>query len=192
MNLLMTALDGPILLEPAVHGDARGFFVETYRRSALAKLGIEPYFVQDNHSRSGHGVVRGMHFQTGPGQAKLVRCARGAILDVVVDIRRGSPTFGRWEAHELNDDNLHQLYVPVGFAHGFCVLSDLADVTYKCSTYFDPQLERGFAYDDPDVAIEWPAGLELKPSERDRTAPRLAEIAAELPFAYAAPAAPAT
>lgn len=171
---LPTRLSGPVLLAPAVHGDERGFFVETFRAEALGDLGITERFVQDNHSRSRRGVVRGMHFQ--PGQAKLVRCARGAILDVLVDIRRGSPQFGEWEAFRLDDAEHHQLYVPDGFAHGFCVLSELADVTYKVSTYYDPGAESGFSYADPDVAIDWPDTDSLIGSERDRAAPRLAEL----------------
>src|SRR5207247_3249385 len=123
----------------------------------------------DNHSRSGRGIVRGMHFQVGRGMAKLVRCARGAILDVVVDLRRGSPTFGEWEGFELSDENLHQLYCPVGFAHGFCVLSEIADVMYRCSSYYEPKLEGAVAYDDPDLAIAWP-DMELTASPRDATA----------------------
>jgi dTDP-4-dehydrorhamnose 3,5-epimerase len=125
-----------------------------------------------------------MHFQIGGGQAKLVRCARGSILDVVADLRRGSPTFGEWEAFALDDETLHQIYVPVGFAHGFCVTSDVADVVYKCSSYYDASIERGIAYDDPAVGIAWPRDLELIPSDRDAAAPRLAEIEAELPFTY--------
>ena len=185
MRALDSRLQGPILTEPVVHGDARGFFCESYRASAYADLGVPDSFVQDNHSRSAHGVVRGMHFAVGKGQAKLVRCARGSIVDVVVDIRRGSPTFGQWEAFELDDERLRQIYVPIGFAHGFCVTSAVADVVYKCSSYYDPATERVIAYDDPDVAIEWPA-LELQPSARDAAAPRLAEVAGELPFVYAA------
>jgi dTDP-4-dehydrorhamnose 3,5-epimerase len=181
---LETRLKGPILLAPAVHGDTRGFFLETYRKEAYAELGIADEFVQDNHSRSARGVVRGMHFQVGDGVAKLVRCARGAILDVVVDLRKGSPTFGEWEAFELNDENLHQLYVPDSFGHGFCVLSEVADVVYKCSTYFVEENEGGIAYDDPDVGIEWPEGIELIPSERDSNAPRLRDVEDELPFTY--------
>jgi dTDP-4-dehydrorhamnose 3,5-epimerase len=173
MEPLTTMLDGPVLIAPAVHGDARGFFQETYRRSKLAELGIDEDFVQDNHSRSRLGVVRGMHFQ--PGQSKLVRCARGTILDVLVDIRPDSPTFGAWEAYELDDEKLHQLYVPDGFAHGFCVTSELADVVYKCSSYYDPAIESGFRYDDPEVGIEWP-DVDLLASERDRTAPLLSEL----------------
>ena len=181
VDVLETRLDGPILLVPEAHGDERGFFQETYVRAPYRALGIFDEFVQDNHSRSRRGVVRGMHFQIGAGQAKLVRCARGAILDVVVDLRRESRTFGQWESFALDDRNLRQLYCPVGFAHGFCATTDAADVLYKVSAYFDPGLERGIAYDDPQVAIEWP-DLELVASERDRRAPRLADIMEELPF----------
>ena len=183
MKQVDTRLDGPILVEPVVHGDHRGFFSETYRKNVYAGLGIHDDFVQDNHSRSSKGIVRGMHFQVGDGMAKLVRCGFGAIVDVVVDLRRGSPTFGEWEAFELNDENLHQLYCPVGFAHGFCVTSDSADVMYKCSAYYDESIERGIKYDDPEIGIEWP-DVELIPSDRDASAPRLSEIAAELPFTY--------
>jgi len=177
---LETRLHGPILIEPVVHRDTRGFFQEVYRQDVLAELGITDTFVQDNHSRSSRGIVRGMHFQ--PGMAKLVRCARGAILDVLVDLRRGSSTFGQWEGFELSDENCHQLYCPDAFAHGFCVLSEVADVVYKTSAYWDPELEAGFAFDDPGVAIRWPTALELVASERDRAAPRLAEIAGALAF----------
>jgi dTDP-4-dehydrorhamnose 3,5-epimerase len=183
---LKTRLEGPILVSPLVHGDARGFFHESYRRNVYSELGVGEEFVQDNHSRSGQGVVRGMHFQVGRGMAKLVRCARGAILDVVVDLRRGSPTFGQWETFGLSDENLHQLYCPIGFAHGFCVLSETADVIYKCSAYYDESIERGIAYNDPDVGIEWPSHIGLLTSERDASAPRLRDIEEELPFRYEA------
>jgi dTDP-4-dehydrorhamnose 3,5-epimerase len=173
MRRLETRLEGPLILEPDVHGDARGFFLETARAGTLAELGVTDSFVQDNQSRSGRGVLRGMHFQ--PGMAKLVRCARGAIFDVVVDIRPGSPAFGRWEGFQLNDENHHQLYCPDGFAHGFCVLSDVADVVYRCSAYYDPARESGFRFDDPGVGIEWPA-IELQTSERDARAPLLSEL----------------
>jgi dTDP-4-dehydrorhamnose 3,5-epimerase len=182
MQTLPTKLRGPLVLAPAVHGDERGFFLEAYRRNVFAELGIVDDFVQDNHSRSRQGIVRGMHFQ--PGQAKLIRCVRGSILDVIVDIRRRSPQFGQWEGFVLDDVEHRQLFCPDGFAHGFCVLSEAADVTYKVSTYYDPQAESGFAFNDPDVAIEWPDGMELIVSERDRAAPRLAERASQLPFAY--------
>ncbi len=177
-------LPGALVLEPTVHGDERGFFVETYRESELAKLGIDDAFVQDNHSRSRAGVVRGMHFHVGVGVAKLVRCARGSILDVIVDLRRGSPTYGRWEGVELDDEGQRLLYVPIGFAHGFCTLSTVADVLYKQTAYYDPAVERAIAHDDPDIAISWPAGLDLVVSERDAGAPRLRDVAAELPFRY--------
>jgi len=182
-----TRLPGLLILEPAVFPDERGFFAETYRREWHEAAGIPPeeHFVQDNHSRSRRGVVRGMHFHVGEGVGKLVRCARGRILDVAVDLRRGSPTYGQWDGTELDDESMRELYVPVGFAHGFCVLSEVADVLYKQTAYYDPALERGVAWDDPDIAIEWPlpAG-ELIVSERDAAAPKLAEIADELPFRY--------
>jgi dTDP-4-dehydrorhamnose 3,5-epimerase len=171
---LATRLEGPVLVEPVVHGDARGFFQETFRKDSFAGLGIHDDFVQDNHSRSARGVVRGMHFQ--PGQAKLIRCPRGAILDVIVDIRRRSPGFGRWEGFRLDDERHLQLYVPDGFAHGFCVLSEVADVVYKVSTYYDPAVDSGFRFDDPDVGIGWPEDFALKVSERDRSAPALSEL----------------
>ena len=183
MQTLPVHLDGPLLFAPTVHGDERGFFLESFRAAALAELGIDEPFVQDNHSRSRRGVVRGMHFQ--PGQAKLVRCARGAILDVLVDIRRGSPQFGQWEGYRLDDSDHHQLYVPDGFAHGFCVLSELADVTYKVSSYYDPEAESGFSYADPEVDIHWPDPESLVGSDRDRTAPTLAEREPELWSTYA-------
>lgn len=181
------SLSGLVVIEPAVHGDDRGFFTETYREELHEAWGIPPSdrFVQDNHSRSTRGVVRGMHFQIGVGVAKLVRCSRGTILDVAVDLRAGSPTYGHWEGVELDDVSMRELYVPVGFAHGFCVLSDVADVLYKQTRYYDPEVERGIAYDDPDVGIEWPLpAAELSVSPRDAAAPRLAEIAAELPFRW--------
>jgi dTDP-4-dehydrorhamnose 3,5-epimerase len=185
MLSLSTRLAGPFLLEPVAHGDDRGFFIETYRRSVLAELGIDDEFVQDNHSRSRQGIVRGMHFQ--PGQAKLVRCVRGAILDVVVDLRRGSPAFGAWEGFELDDVAHRQVYCPDGFAHGFCVLSEIADVVYKTSDYYDPAAEGGFRFDDSAVGIEWPTEIELVPSARDRSAPLLSEIADSLPFEFRHP-----
>lgn len=179
-------LDGPIVIEPQVHGDARGFFIETFRESALASLGLgEVAFVQDNHSRSGRGVVRGMHFQVGKGMGKLVRCARGAIFDVVVDLRRGSPHYGRWEGFPLDDVSHHQLWVPVGFAHGFCVTSEIADVMYRQTGYYDSDLERGIAYDDPALGIDWPISpAERVVSDRDAAAPPLSDIADRLPFVY--------
>jgi dTDP-4-dehydrorhamnose 3,5-epimerase len=184
MRRLDTKLEGALLLEPTIHGDERGFLLESYRRERLLEWGVDLEWVQDNHSRSLRGVVRGMHFQ--PGMAKLVRCARGSIFDVIVDLRVGSPTFGHWEAHELNDRNHHQFLCPDGFAHGFCVLSEVADVVYKTSSYYDPGAEAGFAYDDPEVGIAWPRDLPLHSSARDSGAPGLAELADSLPFRYGA------
>jgi dTDP-4-dehydrorhamnose 3,5-epimerase len=184
---LQTRLDGPILIAPRVIADERGFFCETYRRNVYEQLGIPEEMVQDNHSRSGKGIVRGMHFQIGRGTAKLVRCARGEIFDVVVDLRRGSPTFGQWEGFHLTEQNMHSFYCPIGFAHGFCVLSDVADVLYKQSNYYSDETERGIAYDDPEIGVDWPlpAG-QLIASERDSRAPHLAEVAESLPFEFAA------
>src|SRR3954449_9883442 len=159
-ELLETRMDGVRLIQPKVFGDERGFFSETYRRNEFAELGIAEEMVQDNHSRSKRGIVRGMHFQIGDGAAKLVRCGRGTIVDVVVDLRKGSPTFGEWEGFELSDENFRIVYCPIGFAHGFCVLSEVADVFYKQSNYYSGEHERGFKYDDPEVGIEWPLPTE--------------------------------
>ena len=178
---LETKLDGLVLLEPAVHGDERGFMVETFAKGAWAELGVEAEFVQQNHSRSAKGTVRGLHFQTHPGQAKLVRCARGEVLDVAVDLRRGSPTFGQWEAQVLDDVSHRQFYVPVGFAHGFAVLSEVADFVYQLSSLYDPTTETGIAWDDPEVGVDWRVEAPLL-SERDKIAPTLAEIRDQLPF----------
>jgi dTDP-4-dehydrorhamnose 3,5-epimerase len=179
---LETKLPGLVLLAPTVHGDARGFFVETYRADAWSAHGVPTEFVQDNQSRSRRGTLRGIHFQTHPGQGKLVRVARGRVLDVVVDLRRGSPTFGEWEAVELDDERGLQLYIPVGFGHGFCVLSDTADFVYKCTAYYDAETEKGIRFDDPDVGVRWPEDMELLYSDRDRDAPLLADVADSLPF----------
>jgi dTDP-4-dehydrorhamnose 3,5-epimerase len=176
-----TRLDGLVLIEPDVFGDDRGFLVETYRANRWRELGVEDDFVQHNHSRSAQGTLRGLHFQTSPGQAKLVRCSQGTIFDVAVDLRRDSETFGDWEGHELDDQNHRQLLIPVGFAHGFCVLSEIADVDYQLSSYYDGETESGIAWDDPEVGVEWPVE-EPALSERDRSAPRLAEVADSLPF----------
>ncbi len=178
---LETKLDGVVLVEPQVFGDERGFFVETFSRDRWRELGVDVEFVQHNHSRSSKGTLRGIHFQTEPGQAKLIRCARGEIVDVAVDLRRGSPTYGQWEAHRLDDVKHRQLFVPVGFGHGFAVLSEEADVAYQVSSLYGPATEAGIAWDDPDVGIDWQVSDPLL-SERDKTAPRLAEIADELPF----------
>lgn len=185
MQRLPTRIEGPVLIEPRKFGDERGFFCETYRRTSFTELGIPEEMVQDNHSRSSRHIARGMHFQIGRGAAKLVRCGRGSIVDIVVDLRRGSPTFGEWEAFELDEDNLRMAYCPVGFAHGFCVTSEVADVFYKQDAYYADATERGISILDPDVGIDWPvAADDLVLSERDRNAPRLTEIADDLPFVY--------
>jgi dTDP-4-dehydrorhamnose 3,5-epimerase len=176
-----TKLGGLVLVEPQVHGDERGFFVETYSKDVWAGLGVDVEFVQHNHSRSSHGTLRGLHFQTSPGQAKLLRCARGAILDVAVDLRKASPTYGQWEGHVLDDATHHQLFVPIGFAHGFVVLSDVADVAYLVSSLYDPATEAGIAWDDPEVGVDWQVAEPLL-SGRDKTAPRLSEITDSLPW----------
>jgi dTDP-4-dehydrorhamnose 3,5-epimerase len=174
---LPTEIEDVVLIEPTVHGDDRGFFVETFRESELKGLGIDARFVQDNHSRSGARVLRGIHMQA--GQAKLVRCPRGRIFDVAVDLRPDSPTYKRWEGYELDDVSHRQLFIPDGIGHGFCVLSDSADVLYRVSSYYDPELERGVAWDDPEIAVDWPIPDPVL-SERDRNAPRLDEVEATL------------
>jgi len=176
-----TRIDGVVVIEPHVIADDRGFFFETFRANEYADLGIEGPFVQDNHSRSVRGTVRALHFQLQPGQGKLVRAARGAVWDVAVDLRHDSPTYGQYEAFELSDENARQAFIPVGFAHGFCVTSDEADVTYKVTSYYDGPTERGIAFDDPAIGIPWPTDTPLV-SERDRTNPTLKEIAPELPW----------
>src|SRR6187401_3100487 len=182
MQRLQTRLDGLVHLAPTVHGDARGFFVETFRADTAQRYGIPTDFVQDNHSRSRQGTLRGIHFQTHPGQGKLVRVARGRVLDVVVDLRRGSDTFGEAETVELTDQGGEILWIPVGFGHGFLVLSDVADFVYKCTNYYDPATEAGIRYDDPEVGVVWPSDVELLYSARDAEAPLLSEIADSLPF----------
>jgi dTDP-4-dehydrorhamnose 3,5-epimerase len=175
---LETELDDLVLIEPTLHGDERGYLVETFRKSELAELGIEIEFVQDNQTRSRGRVLRGIHMQR--GQAKLVRCPHGRIWDVAVDMRPDSPTYRRWEGFELDGEKHRQLFVPPGFGHGFCLLSDEADVLYRLSAYFDPELETGIAWNDPEIGIEWPIEDPVL-SERDRSAPSLADVAATLP-----------
>jgi dTDP-4-dehydrorhamnose 3,5-epimerase len=167
-------------ITPTVHQDSRGFFMQSYHEPSYRAAGISCPFVQDNHSRSVKGTIRGMHYQQAPGQAKLVRVVHGRIFDVAVDIRPSSPTFGQWEGVWLDAQDHVQLFVPVGFAHGFCVVSDTAEVLYKTSSIYDGATESGFVYNDPDVGIKWPiAAPEV--SERDRTAPKLSEIRTSLP-----------
>lgn len=169
------------LITPKVFVDDRGFFLEPWNAPRMKAAGLDVTFVQDNHSRSSRGTIRGLHLQLPrgevPGQAKLIRCARGRILDVVVDVRPWSSTFKQVVAVELDDVTHQQLYIPVGFAHGFCVLSDIADVCYKVTSTYDPLTEVGFRFDDPDVGVKWPvAADEAVVSQRDRTAPTLSEL----------------
>ena len=178
MRRIETAIDGVCLIEPVVHGDHRGFFMESYHSLRFAELGIADDFVQDNHSRSRAGVLRGLHYQLGRPQAKLVRATRGRVFDVVDDLRRGSPSFGRWVGAELSESNHRMLYSPVGFGHGFLVLSEVAEFQYKCSDYYAPDEERGIRWDDPTLAIDWPlGGLTPVLSDRDLAWPGLSEAA---------------
>jgi len=181
-KLIPTKLAGLVVLEPVVHGDQRGFLTETYSEPVWSRLGISEPFVQENHSRSRQkGTLRGLHFQTSPGQAKLVRCSQGAVFDVAVDLRRESPTFGDWEGHVLDDETHRQMWIPIGFAHGFQVITEIADVDYKLTSLYDPETESQIAWDDPEIGVEWPLADPLL-SERDKTAPPLAELTAGLPF----------
>ena len=180
MRLVDEPLPGVKLLLPEVHEDHRGFFMESYNRRDFLAVGIGEDFVQDNHSRSARGVLRGLHYQLGQPQAKLVRASAGTVFDVVVDIRRDSPTFGRWAGAELSAENRLQLFAPVGFAHGFLVLSETAEFQYKCSDYYNAAEERGLPWDDPDIGIEWPlAGLDPLLSDRDRGWRSLASVPAD-------------
>jgi dTDP-4-dehydrorhamnose 3,5-epimerase len=181
VSRIQTEIPDLVLLEATAHGDDRGFLLESFREDVWAEHGVDGPFVQENHSRSSRGILRGLHFQTSPGQAKLVRCVRGAIWDVAVDLRRDSPTYRRWEGVELTDQNHRQLFVPAGFGHGFCVLSDVADVGYKLTSYYDPETEAGIRWDDPGIGVDWPVA-DPQLSERDQTAPLLKDIEAKLPF----------
>jgi dTDP-4-dehydrorhamnose 3,5-epimerase len=156
VRVIETTLAGVRILEPAVFRDDRGFFLETWRADRFAAAGIPDLFVQDNYSRSARGTLRGLHWQWRKPQAKLVRVVSGSIFDVVVDVRRASPTFGRWLGFEMSADRFTQLYVPVGFAHGFCATSEIADVEYRCSDLYDPQGEAGLIWNDPGVGVDWP------------------------------------
>jgi len=179
MNFVETAIPGVLIVEPRVFGDPRGFFMETYRKDRFFAAGITLEFVQDNHSRSSRGVLRGLHYQEPNAQGKLVRTLSGVIFDVAVDVRKGSPSFGKWVGVELSAENKRELWVPPGFAHGFCVISKTAEVAYKCTTYYDPPSEKGILWNDPEIGIEWPISNPTL-SDKDARAPRLRD-AAELP-----------
>ncbi|MDG4560283.1 MAG: dTDP-4-dehydrorhamnose 3,5-epimerase [Candidatus Competibacter sp.] len=182
MKVIATELPGMLLLEPQVFGDARGFFMETWQAARYRGAGMPERFVQDNHSRSRCGVLRGLHYQLTQPQGKLVWVTRGAVFDVGVDIRRGSPNFGRWYGCVLDDLNHRQLYIPPGFAHGFCVLSEEADFFYKCTDYYHPSSERGIAWDDPEIGIAWPLRDGIALSAKDqRNGPLAAQRPEDLP-----------
>ncbi len=170
-----TSIPGVLLLEPAVFSDPRGFFMETYNAQRFRAAGIDATFVQDNHSRSAINVLRGLHYQEPNPQGKLVRCTRGALYDVAVDIRVGSPAFGKWYAVELSEENRRMLWLPPGLAHGFCALTEGCDLIYKCTTVYDPESDRSLAWDDPDIAIEWPVKDPIL-SPKDAAAPRLKDV----------------
>lgn len=180
MRVESTKLSGVMIIEPEIYRDPRGFFAETYQSKRYAEHGLPVEFVQDNHSRSLRGTLRGLHLQLTQPQGKLVHVIEGAIFDVAVDIRVGSPSFGHWIGVELTGQNLKQLYVPSGFAHGFCVISDQADVSYKCTDYYLPGDEIGIAWNDPDLAIQWPTSTPLL-SKKDANAFTLKEVLSQLP-----------
>ncbi len=175
MKVLETVLPGVLIIEPKVFGDARGFFLESYQAERYRQLGITHTFVQDNHSRSARGVLRGLHFQRSRPQGKLVSVSRGSVYDVAVDINPASPTCGQFVAVELNDENHRQLWIPPGYAHGFCVLSDIADFQYKCTDYYIPEDEGGLLWNDPQVNIPWPIEQPLL-SAKDQRNPTLAQL----------------
>jgi dTDP-4-dehydrorhamnose 3,5-epimerase len=180
MRFLPTALPGVLLIEPDVHADARGFFLETFHERKYAEAGIHGPFVQDNHSHSRRGTLRGLHAQSRHAQGKLVRAVEGEMFDVAVDIRRGSPSFGRWVGFALSGENFRQLWIPPGFAHGFCVLSESVHVEYKCTDFYDAEDELAILWNDPEIGIEWPIETPTL-SAKDAGAPRLAELRDRLP-----------
>ena len=187
MNIITTNLPGVIVIEPKVYGDKRGFFLETFREDVLLQAGINAHFVQDNHTRSSQGVLRGLHYQMTQTQGKLVRVAAGSVFDVVVDVRSSSPTFGQWYGTELNEDNIKMIYVPPGFAHGFVVLSETADFIYKCTDYYHPESEQGIAWDDPDLNIDWSIAEiaeKISLSDKDKQNVKLKDQPAEKLPAY--------
>lgn len=177
MNVVQTGLPGVLVIEPRVFGDTRGFFFESWNERSFAAAGLPAKFVQDNHSLSGRGTLRGLHYQLRHTQDKLVRVVVGEVFDVAVDIRRSSPTFGRWTGVTLSAENKRMLWVPKGFAHGFYVVSEQAEFLYKCTDFYDPGSERSLAWNDPQIGIRWPlvAGVETLLSEKDRQGKPLAE-----------------
>ncbi|MDZ4042083.1 MAG: dTDP-4-dehydrorhamnose 3,5-epimerase [Eubacteriales bacterium] len=178
MKVIETKLPGVLIIEPKVFSDARGFFMETWNQARYAEAGVPAKFVQDNLSFSARGVLRGLHFQHPNDQGKLVYVIQGEVFDVAVDIRVGSPTFGQWVGVTLSNDNKRQLYIPEGFAHGFCVTSDSALFAYKCTDFYNPQAEGGIIWNDPEIGIKWPTSKPLL-SEKDSTYPPLKQIPPE-------------
>jgi dTDP-4-dehydrorhamnose 3,5-epimerase len=183
-NFIETKINGVYVIEPRVFGDNRGYFMETYNKKDFFEAGLTMEFVQDNESKSKKGVLRGLHFQTKHTQGKLVRVTEGQVFDVAVDLRRGSPTFGKWEGVILTDENKKQFYVPEGFAHGFLVMSDVAVFNYKCTDYYAPQHDSGLLWNDEDIDIQWPLeGIEeILLSDKDKIQKKLKDI--EIPFKY--------
>lgn len=179
MKISATAIPEVLLIEPAVFGDARGWFCESWQRPRYAEAGIGPEFVQDNQAFSGHGILRGLHAQQPYAQGKLVQVLAGSVFDVAVDIRRGSPTFGRWVGAELNAANKRQFWVPEGFLHGYLVTSEQALFAYKCTELYHPETQFAVRWDDPDIGIDWPPGIAPVLSDKDRDAPLLHELPAE-------------
>ena len=175
MKVEKTNLPGVVIVTPKVHGDERGFFMETFNQATFGNLGLPDSFVQDNHSRSSYGVLRGLHFQYPQWQGKLVRVLNGEIFDVAVDVRADSPSFGQWVGVTLSAENKQQLYIPSGYAHGFCVTSDMADVVYKCTSLYKPDDDVGIRWDDPDVNVEWPIENPVV-SAKDQAAGRLRDL----------------
>lgn len=183
MEFIKTAIPEVILLKPKVFGDERGFFMESYKKSLFHANGITEEFIQDNHSKSAKGVLRGLHYQLDPkAQGKLVRCVKGAVFDVAVDIRHGSPTFGKWVGYELSEENKQMLWIPAGFAHGFVTLVDNTEFLYKTTGEYAPECDRGIKFDDPEIGIEWPKLDDLLLSEKDKKQPLLKD--AEINFTY--------
>lgn len=180
MNIIKTSIPEIVVIEPRVFGDARGYFMETFHGLRYGNAGLPDTFVQDNFSHSSRGVLRGLHYQLHQPQGKLVHVIRGEIFDVAVDIRKGSPWYGQWVGETLSETNKRQLYIPPGFAHGFCVLSESADFLYKCTDYYAPEEERGLYWDDPDIGITWPE-MNFLLSEKDTQSPRLKDLSDSLP-----------
>lgn len=177
-NFIKTSIDGVIIVEPTAYGDSRGYFMETYQREDFINGGIDVEFVQDNQSMSVKGVLRGLHFQIKHSQSKLVRCIKGEVFDVAVDLREGSPTFGKWEGVILSAENKRQFFIPKGFAHGFLVLSDEAEFVYKVDDFYHPNDESGLMWNDPDIGIEWPIpeNFEIKLSDKDKVHPPFSQF----------------